>query len=988
MKKNYFLGSVFLSILLIMLAVFFLLPSNNLNKAVVEVSPYSSQFKLIPKLMLPVLAKSLGRDDPSYHIQDEDEYLRSNTSSFGIETKFSDKGVLFSRDGYQVRMSLADSDIVRPEKESVNRVEYKRDGITEWYVNSPFGVEQGFTLHQATKEKDIDDKVVIAIGLELDHRISAQQSKDGTIIQFVNESNGKEILTYSGLFAYDSSGKELPSEMKLLDSQIQLLVDDSGAQYPIVIDPFVEVQKVIPSDAFLQTPPFPWLFGGTVELDGNRSIVGAIGANGFEGQAYIFDRDQDTGFWSETQILQGSTATAFGDQFGNCVHLSGDLAIVGASHSFTPTPGEAFVFERDPMTNLWTEVAAISASIVDPADRFGRACSIDETTGIALVGANFAVSLEGRAYVFEQDMMGNWNEIQVLTPSGGIGMTFQFGDDVSLQGDTAAVGAFGGDRVYMYDIDPITNMFSEIQIVSGSDTMPGDNFGVAVDFDGDNMIIGASGFDVDVGKAYLFERDTMTNMWSEVDTIQTTMPAMGDLFGDGVSISGTFALATTGIDASGNGRVFVYEQDAMGNWNFFQELVASDGMPNDQFGIEVALDGDQLIVGAAGVDGEAGDFTGAAYFYGNDVTLDVNIIGAGSGTVTSMPTGIDCGSMINDCTEDYNNQTLVTLTAVADLGSVFAGWSDDCTGVMAGTTIVMVRDSICTAQFDIAMVTLDVTIEGNGEGGVLSTNTGIDCNSGGTMDCDETYLFNTMVTLTATPQPLSYFVGWSGDAACTTDPTNPVLDLTMDMNISCIATFELLPVLDVIIEGNGTCTVTSEPSGIDCPGDCAEIIDPAGTTVDLTVIPEEPSTIFTGWSGDCSGVDTDTSITVNVDSTCIATCVLAEFVLNPVFPALDDNINFISAENAVPGGNVAFIWAKNTGNFTIGGTVCSGTGIELNNPNLLAISPANDFGTATYIFFIPTFNDLQFQVELQAVDIETCRTSNVVPQIIRKDDSG
>jgi hypothetical protein len=37
---------------------------------------------------------------------------------------------------------------------------------------------------------------------------------------------------------------------------------------------------------------------------------------------------------------------------------------------------------------------------------------------------------------------------------------------------------------------------------------------------------------------------------------------------------------------------------------------------------------------------------------------------------------------------------------------------------------------------------------------------------------------------------------------------------------------------------------------------------------------------------------------------------------------------------------------------------------------------------------MPTFNDLEFQVQPQAVDIETCRTSNIVPQIIRKDESG
>ncbi|MGB3363215.1 MAG: hypothetical protein WBB48_00385, partial [Thermodesulfobacteriota bacterium] len=182
-------------------------------------------------------------------------------------------------------------------------------------------------------------------------------------------------------------------------------------------------------------------------------------------------------------------------------------------------------------------------------------------------------------------------------------------------------------------------------------------------------------------------------------------------------------------------------------------------------------------------------------------------------------------------------------------------------------------------------VLLDVTILGDGDGTVVSDSPAILCSSLGDDNCEELYDLGALVTLTATPEPLSDFVGWSGDPACTGDPTNPVLNLQMDMDISCIATFALLPVLDVIIEGNGVCTVTSEPAGIDCPDDCEEVIDPRGTTVTLTAVPDEIST-FIDWTGDCNDDNPTTSITVNEDSTCIATCI-TQFVLNPIFPALD-----------------------------------------------------------------------------------------------------
>jgi hypothetical protein len=78
-------------------------------------------------------------------------------------------------------------------------------------------------------------------------------------------------------------------------------------------------------------------------------------------------------------------------------------------------------------------------------------------------------------------------------------------------------------------------------------------------------------------------------------------------------------------------------------------------------------------------------------------TLTVNI--TGSGTVTSSPTGIDCGT---DCTEQYNEGTVVNLTAEPeDAGSTFAGWTGGGCNGTGGCDVTINEDTDVTAAFDI-----------------------------------------------------------------------------------------------------------------------------------------------------------------------------------------------------------------------------------------------------------------------------------------------
>ncbi len=78
-------------------------------------------------------------------------------------------------------------------------------------------------------------------------------------------------------------------------------------------------------------------------------------------------------------------------------------------------------------------------------------------------------------------------------------------------------------------------------------------------------------------------------------------------------------------------------------------------------------------------------------------TLTINKAGTGSGTVTSSPSGINCG---NDCAETYSMGASVTLTALPNAGSQFTGWSG---GGCSGTGIcalTMNAITTVTATFD------------------------------------------------------------------------------------------------------------------------------------------------------------------------------------------------------------------------------------------------------------------------------------------------
>ncbi|MHB1861345.1 MAG: InlB B-repeat-containing protein [Gemmatimonadaceae bacterium] len=231
-------------------------------------------------------------------------------------------------------------------------------------------------------------------------------------------------------------------------------------------------------------------------------------------------------------------------------------------------------------------------------------------------------------------------------------------------------------------------------------------------------------------------------------------------------------------------------------------------------------------------------------------TLSVATNGNGSGTVSSAPAGISCGST---CQASFAVGSVVSLTASAANGSMFSGWGGACSGA-AGCSVTMTGAQSVTATFTqsggASAYMLSVSRAGAGTGTVTSSPSGISCGS----TCSAYYATGTLVTLLATPDNGSVFAGWSG--ACTGTGSCTV-SMTSAQSVS--ATFQpgassSVYTLTVEKGGTGLGTVVSAPGGISCGSSCAATYA-AGATVLLSATPATNS-VFSGWAGSCSGTGT------------------------------------------------------------------------------------------------------------------------------------
>jgi FG-GAP repeat len=638
-----------------------------------------AKLDVLPGAAQSYISGSLGTDLRAYHVE-----TRANgfhAGSRGLASDFSAQGVEISHESAHLRLAL-DSyghgdtlnkvSAASAKRVSANRVEYQRQGLTEWYINGPLGLEQGFTIDRA--EKNATGRLTVALAIDGNMTASVEEGGRGVGL---SGHDSKEQFEYAGLVSTDADGKELPSRLEVAGNRLLIKVDDAGARYPVTIDPTYTLKTaftnfVPPDDAGVSVAVDVILAQHDyVVVVGARGAVQpiSIGGNGStSGVAYVFESlgcINAPGCWTRSTLYPSDGQN--GDFFGGSVSIdnnsystwNGKTIAVGASNhtvAGNAAAGEAYVFVKPGTTWLnHHETTRLTNGAGQPGVEFGFAVSV--SSNMVVVGEpqpySCAACTAGAAYIYKRP--GAWPGAMLVptstlfTPALPNGSEFGFSVSISSYGGgnqpgVAIVGApqlpgFGGcncgpGSAYIYQ-EP-SGGWTAITPVTATLNNPyptNDWFGFSVSMSiGTWAAVGApnatcdpsiettcpSGYPVQTGLAYEFMN------WPTVTLPDVTMyPSdglTGDLFGFAVSTNGKGALdvvvgAPLHSNGSRQGKGYFFKGGS-GPWPFVEHESQSVNptAAGAEFGWSVSSYQNSPYLAVFGAPASK-SYSGAAYFY-------------------------------------------------------------------------------------------------------------------------------------------------------------------------------------------------------------------------------------------------------------------------------------------------------------------------------------------------------------------------------------
>ncbi len=319
-----------------------------------------------------------------------------------------------------------------------------------------------------------------------------------------------------------------------------------------------------------------------------------------------------------------------GDSFANygiATSIAGDLAVVGQWKRDTDPnfdSGKAFVYAFNGST--WSQVAELIAPDAVNGDYFGAAVATDGTT--IVVGAPYkaldGVNQAGQVYIY-RDLGAGWVLVDTVR-SVGVTPGDQFGSAVDVQGDTVVVGAYSDRRgndseagsVFVFTESG--GVFPETAFLQVPTASFRAHVGRSVAIDNGVLVAGANdeegGSGNNGGAAYVW---VFNEGWQLVQRLTPPNPQTWVSFGesidikDGVIVVGDPERSVTG--ASGGGAAFVYRPSSGGLWGYDTMITPSGVFSDDAFANRVSLADANTLVAGAHNDDDFGPQTGSAFVF-------------------------------------------------------------------------------------------------------------------------------------------------------------------------------------------------------------------------------------------------------------------------------------------------------------------------------------------------------------------------------------
>ena len=315
-------------------------------------------------------------------------------------------------------------------------------------------------------------------------------------------------------------------------------------------------------------------------------------------------------------------APGIGWAFGNSIAVDRSTAVVG-SPSYggggAISGGAAYLFD----VTTGRQTALLPPTNDTPlAARFGHALAIDRHTVLVgaprdrvdVIGAGWPT---GSVAVYDVRDRDRPVERMKLLPADADGsMAWEFGTSVAIRGRLAAVGAYIGNglqangKVYLFDL--VTG--DQLTTFTASDTVLGDGFGRQLAISGNTLLVSAPVKDGDTGAVYVFD---VSNPHHPVQRFKLTAADAGDgRFGDALAIDGDQILVGAPWVRSGEAYMgAAYLFDAGSGRRQARLTASTPPQKSFNFGWSVALKNKTAVVGVPHSDSPIGLASGSAYVF-------------------------------------------------------------------------------------------------------------------------------------------------------------------------------------------------------------------------------------------------------------------------------------------------------------------------------------------------------------------------------------